>query len=114
MTGSLVVVGTGIGAAQLTTEARAAIAGAETTFFLVGDPLSQDAVLQLSPDARSLEGCYEPGRPRREAYERMVETILRGGPETDFLKAGDRVMVVMRDDRNHPIFGTIDQQVVGL
>ena len=46
------------------------------------------------------------------AEVRMVETILRGAPETEFLKAGDRVAITMRDDRHHPIFGTIDQQVV--
>ncbi len=46
------------------------------------------------------------------AEVRMVETILRGAPETEFLKAGDRVAISMRDDRHHPIFGTIDQQVV--
>lgn len=43
---------------------------------------------------------------------RMVETILRAKPETDFLKVGDRVAITMRDERHHPIFGTIDQQVV--
>lgn len=46
------------------------------------------------------------------AEVRMVETILHGKPETDFLNAGDRVMIVMRDDKHHPIFGTIDQQIV--
>ena len=46
------------------------------------------------------------------AEVRMVETILRGAPETAFLKAGDRVAITMRDERHHPIFGTIDQQVV--
>ncbi len=46
------------------------------------------------------------------AEVRMVETILRGAPETDFLKAGDRVAITMRDEKHHPIFGTIDQQVV--
>ncbi|MEO8141382.1 MAG: fumarylacetoacetate hydrolase family protein [Sphingomicrobium sp.] len=46
------------------------------------------------------------------AEVRMVETILRGKPETEFLKAGDRVAITMRDDKHHPIFGTIDQQVV--
>ena len=45
---------------------------------------------------------------------RMVETILRGKPETDFLKVGDRVAITMRDERHHPIFGTIDQQVVAV
>ncbi len=46
------------------------------------------------------------------AEVRMVETILRGAPETAFLKPGDRVAISMRDDRHHPIFGGIDQQVV--
>ena len=46
------------------------------------------------------------------AEVRMVETILGGAPETGFLKAGDRVAISMRDDKHHPIFGTIDQQVV--
>lgn len=77
MTGSLVVVGTGIGAAQLTTEVRAEIAGADEVFFLVGDPLSEHTLLELAPRARSLASCYENGRSRRDAYERMVETILR-------------------------------------
>lgn len=45
------------------------------------------------------------------AEVRMVETILRGKPETDFLKHGDRVTITMRDERHHPIFGTIDQTV---
>ena len=48
------------------------------------------------------------------AEVRMVETILQGKPETDFLKAGDRVAITMRDDKHHPIFGTIDQQVVAV
>ena len=76
MTGSLVVVGTGIGAAQLTTEARAEIAGAEEVFFLVGDAVSEHTVRELAQQASSLGSCYENGRPRRHAYERMVETIL--------------------------------------
>ena len=46
------------------------------------------------------------------AEVRMVETILRGAPETAFLKVGDRVAITMRDEKHHPIFGTIDQQVV--
>ncbi len=46
------------------------------------------------------------------AEVRMVETIQSGAPNTDFLKAGDRVAITMRDEKHHPIFGTIDQQVV--
>jgi len=61
-----------------------------------------------------------PGRPVAEgglgysciAEVRMVETILRGKPETGFLAVGDRVAITMRDDKHHPIFGTIEQTVV--
>ena len=67
---------------------------------------------------RDLDGG--PGRPVEEgglgysciAEVRMVETILRGKPETPFLKAGDRVAITMRDDKHHPIFGTIEQTIV--
>src|SRR5436190_4099223 len=60
-----------------------------------------------------------PGRPvadgglgyRCIAEVRMVETGLGGKPGTGFLTHGDRVMICMRDDRHHPIFGTIEQTV---
>jgi fumarylacetoacetate (FAA) hydrolase len=48
------------------------------------------------------------------AEVRMVETILRGKPETPFLKAGDRVSITMRDDKSNPNFGTNDQAVVAV
>jgi len=61
-----------------------------------------------------------PGRPVADgglgysciAEMRMVETILGGKPQTPFLKPGDRVSITMRDERHHPIFGTIEQGVV--
>ena len=61
-----------------------------------------------------------PGKPVTEgglgysciAEVRTVETILRGKPETPFLKAGDSVRIWMDDTRHHPIFGTIEQTVV--
>jgi fumarylacetoacetate (FAA) hydrolase len=46
------------------------------------------------------------------AEVRTVETILQGAPKTPFLKAGDRVRIWMDDDKNHPIFGVIEQIVV--
>ena len=60
-----------------------------------------------------------PGRPVADgglgysciAEVRMVETILRGSPETGFLKAGDTVTITMNDDKHHPIFGMIEQTV---
>jgi fumarylacetoacetate (FAA) hydrolase len=62
-----------------------------------------------------------PGRPVAEggvgysciAELRMVETITQGAPKTSFLKRGDRVEMEMLDDRNHSIFGRIDQTVEG-
>jgi hypothetical protein len=74
--GSLVVVGTGIGFARITLEARAALAGAEGVLYLVPDAISEAALLDLSPQAQSLAGLYEEGVSRRVAYERMVEAIL--------------------------------------
>lgn len=60
-----------------------------------------------------------PGKPIAEgghgysclAEVRSVETILRGKPETPFLKAGDTVRIWMEDERHHPIFGVIEQDV---
>jgi fumarylacetoacetate (FAA) hydrolase len=43
---------------------------------------------------------------------RTVETILDGEASTPFLKQGDSVRIWMDDDGGHPIFGTIEQQVV--
>jgi fumarylacetoacetate (FAA) hydrolase len=62
-----------------------------------------------------------PGRPVAEggvgysciAELRMVETITTGKPKTGFLKSGDRIEIEMLDDRNHSIFGRIDQVVEG-
>ena len=76
MTGRLVVVGTGIGAARLTAEARAAIEAADELLYLIPDAISVHAVRQLNPRSRSLEHCYIEGEHHREAYGRMVEAIL--------------------------------------
>jgi hypothetical protein len=42
---------------------------------------------------------------------RTVETILRGAPETPFLKDGDHVRIEMKDAAGRSIFGAIDQAV---
>ena len=85
MTGSLVVVGTGIGAARLTAEARAAIEAADQVLHLIPDPVSIHAVEQLNARSRSLGDCYVEGEHRRAAYARMVEAILEP------VRAGKRV-----------------------
>jgi fumarylacetoacetate (FAA) hydrolase len=45
------------------------------------------------------------------AEQRMVETMLRGGPRTPFLRPGDRVRIWMEDGEGNSIFGAIDQRV---
>lgn len=60
-----------------------------------------------------------PGKPVSEgglgysclAEVRTIETILRGKPETPFMKAGDTVRIWMEDEKHHPIFGVIEQVV---
>lgn len=60
-----------------------------------------------------------PGKPVAEgglgysciAEVRTVETLLRGKPETGFLKYGDTVRIEMLDDRHHTLFGAIEQTV---
>jgi uncharacterized protein YabN with tetrapyrrole methylase and pyrophosphatase domain len=76
VSGSLVVVGTGIGPAQLTTEARTAIAAADRVFFAAGDALTEKEIRRLSAKASSLDGFFEKGTSRRHAYERIVEAIV--------------------------------------
>jgi fumarylacetoacetate (FAA) hydrolase len=45
------------------------------------------------------------------AEVRTVETLLRGKPETPFLKHGDTVRIEMRDAAHHSVFGAIEQTV---
>ena len=60
-----------------------------------------------------------PGKPVADgglgysciAEVRTVETILRGKPETSFLKHGDTVRIEMLDDARRSIFGAIEQVV---
>jgi uncharacterized protein YabN with tetrapyrrole methylase and pyrophosphatase domain len=85
LSGSLVVVGTGIGFARITLEARAAIAAADEVLYLVRDPVSASAIDKLNPRARSLHDLYEEGASHRQAYERMAEAILEP------VRAGKRV-----------------------
>ncbi len=70
----------------------------------------------------SNKGDNGPGRPVAEggagysciAEQRVVETILRGAPETPFLQPGDRVQIWMEDDTGTSVFGVIDQTVRAL
>ena len=61
-----------------------------------------------------------PGKPISEgglgysclAEVRTIETIQNGKAETPFMKPGDSVRIWMEDERHHPIFGVIEQEVV--
>ncbi|WP_374619026.1 fumarylacetoacetate hydrolase family protein [Pandoraea sp.] len=45
------------------------------------------------------------------AEKRMLETIDKGAPETEFMRFGDRVRIEMFDAQGKSIFGAIDQAV---
>jgi len=62
-----------------------------------------------------------PGKPVSQgglgysciAEIRMIETIREGAPVTAFMKPGDTVRIWMDDETLRPIFGTIEQSVLG-
>jgi precorrin-6B methylase 1 len=76
--GRLVVVGTGIQTVgHLTNEARAWIGACDVVLHLVPDRVGEALIAELRPGCtHSLRDCYVPGRPRRAAYDAMVQRIL--------------------------------------
>ncbi len=77
MPAKLVVVGTGIQLVRhVTLEARMHIEQAEKVLYLVADPVTATWIERLNPTAESLFSCYSEGRPRMEAYQKMVDLIL--------------------------------------
>jgi uncharacterized protein YabN with tetrapyrrole methylase and pyrophosphatase domain len=75
--GSLIVVGTGIRTVgQMTSESVAWLRQAEKVLYIVGDPIAEAMILELSPGAESLTGFYGVGKPRIETYGEMVEKVL--------------------------------------
>src|SRR5688572_29213898 len=84
--GSLTIVGTGIDiGSHLTPQARFAFEYADEALYLVADPVAVAFLEDINPRARSLADLYEPGRPRLETYEAMVDEILA------LVRAGRRV-----------------------
>lgn len=76
--GSLTVVGTGfLVAGQTTPEALACIRAAERVLFLVAEPATRIWLQDERPTAESMGDAFWEGRPRPEAYEEVVERILR-------------------------------------
>ena len=76
--GSLTIVGSGIELVRDTTiGARMAIEQADKVLILVTDPASEFWIRKLNSNVESLFDCYVDGRPRLEAYKKMVERILK-------------------------------------
>lgn len=76
MSGTLVVVGTGIKAVgHLTADARAWIQRADKVLHVAVDPLIEREILTLNPAAESLRSLYQPDRRRLATYEAMVDRI---------------------------------------
>ena len=76
--GSLTIVGSGIELVRDTTiGARMEIENAEKVLILVTDPASELWIRKLNSNVESLFDCYVEGKPRLEAYKKMVERILK-------------------------------------
>jgi fumarylacetoacetate (FAA) hydrolase len=45
------------------------------------------------------------------AEKRMIETIEQGKPQTPFMKEGDTIEIVMKNERGENLFGRIFQKV---
>ena len=75
--------------------ARIAIESAEKVLMLVTDPASELWIRKLNSNVESLFDCYVEGRPRLEAYKKMVERILNN------VREGFKVCVVFY---GHPVF----------
>jgi uncharacterized protein YabN with tetrapyrrole methylase and pyrophosphatase domain len=77
MSGSLLIVGTGIQLARhVTYEARLAIERSQKVLFLVPDGATELWLKDLNPTAESLFSCYVEGEDFMKAYKTMVERIL--------------------------------------
>ncbi len=89
MTGSLVVVGTGIQfGVQTTPEARNEIERADKVLYLFVDPVPVEWIKRLNPTAESLDRFYGVGKRRRQTYSQIVEEIMR------WVRAGAAVCAV--------------------
>lgn len=75
--GSLICVGTGIMlGAHLDPLSRNYLLEADVVFVLMADALTEQWLLQMHPDARSLQPYYQQGSSRQQSYQLMVATML--------------------------------------
>ncbi|BAC87973.1 gll0032 [Gloeobacter violaceus PCC 7421] len=81
MSGSLIVVGTGIRAGHLSQEAISAVRTADAVAYCIAEPLTRLLVDELrkeaaKPVAEDLHRFYADGKPRTQTYHQMVARIL--------------------------------------
>ncbi|HYD37075.1 MAG TPA: SAM-dependent methyltransferase [Allosphingosinicella sp.] len=78
MSGSLIVVGTGIRTVgHMTLEAVAWIKQADKVLYVVGDPIAEAMIKEMNPKgAESLSSFYAVGKSRIDTYNEMIEHIL--------------------------------------
>jgi len=75
--GSLICVGTGIMlGAHLDPLSRNYLLEADVVFVLMADALTEQWLLQMHPDARSLQPYYQQGSSRQQSYQLMVAAML--------------------------------------
>lgn len=71
------VVGTGLRTTgQMTVEAIAWIKRADIVLYVVGDPVAEDMIAALNPNAVSLQTLYSSDVKRIDTYNAMVERLL--------------------------------------
>lgn len=75
--GRLVIVGTGLRTTgHMTVEAIAWIKRADVVLYVVGDPVAEDMIAMLNPNAKSLQTLYSADTKRIDTYNAMVEHIM--------------------------------------
>jgi precorrin-6B methylase 1 len=75
--GRLVVVGTGLRTTgHMTVEAIAWIKRADVVLYVVGDPVAEDMIDALNPNAISLQTLYSSDTKRINTYNLMVDKIM--------------------------------------
>lgn len=74
--GSLIVVGSGIAAGQMTVETRRWIEVSDKVLHCVADPVTERLIDKLNPNTETLKVFYAEGKPRRRTYVEMTNRIL--------------------------------------
>lgn len=75
--GQLIIVGTGLRTVgHMTAEAIAWIKAADRVFYVVGDPIAEEMIHSINPQAVSLQKLYSADQKRIDTYNQMVQHLL--------------------------------------